>query len=138
VTIPAAWRRLVQQGGRFTVVGLLATGTHVTAALAAHNLLGTSPLWSNFIGFLVAVCVSYFGNWSWTFDRISRHGLAAPRFLAVAVGGFAINHAIVYVMSNRLGLPFVWAMAAVLFVVPAISFWLNRTRVFVARRAVSR
>lgn len=138
MTIPAAWRQLVQQGGKFTVIGLLATGAHVTAALVAHGLLGISPLWSNFVGFLVAVGVSYFGNWAWTFERINRHGLAAPRFLVVALGGFGINHAIVYVMSNRLGLPFVWAMAAVLFVVPAISFWLSRTRVFVAGQPVSR
>lgn len=123
------------EASRFLAVGGGATVVHVAVALAVHGILGVPPLWSNFLAFLVAMTVSYAGNRSWTFNAATRHGFAIPRFLAVSLGAFAINHALVYVIAVRMQSPMWVAMAAVLAVVPALSFWLQKTRVFQPNRA---
>lgn len=130
--LPRAVAETLRQAGRFTLVGLVATAVHIAAALAMHGSFGVSPLWSNFAGFLSAVAVSYLGNWYWTFDHTSRHGFAVPRFIAVALAGFAINHALVFFIADVADRPLWQAMIPVALIVPALSFWLNKTRVFKA------
>lgn len=124
--------RTLRQAGRFTVVGVLATAVNIAVALLVHRAWELSPLWSNFAGFLAAVALSYGGNWFWTFDAGSRHRFAVPRFAAVALLGFAINQAIVFCICTLAGLALWVAMVPVAIVVPAVSFWLNKTRVFLA------
>ncbi|MFO1123112.1 MAG: GtrA family protein [Hyphomicrobiales bacterium] len=130
-------RQTLHQAGRFIVVGLAATAVHIMTALAVNAIVGLSPLWSNVAGFLGAVSVSYLGNWYWTFDAESRHGFALPRFLGVALLGFAVNHAMVFAICDVAGRPLWQAMIPVAVVVPALSFWLNKTRVFLAGRRLA-
>lgn len=123
-------RRTLVQASRFAVVGLLATGVHIATAMLVHTLFAVSPLWSNVCGFLAAFSLSYIGHWRWTFEAEGNHAFAVPRFVMVALAGFAINHAIVFGITVVAALPLWMAMVPVAIVVPALSFWLNKTRVF--------
>ncbi|HEY5597265.1 MAG TPA: GtrA family protein [Kiloniellales bacterium] len=125
---------LFRQIPKFLAVGGGATAVHVAAALAFNGLAGVTPLWANVLAFLVASGVSYLGNWFWTFDAASRHGLAAPRFLALSLTCFAVNQAIVYAVVEWLGRPLWLAMIPVVLVVPAFGFWLSRSWVFLPAR----
>lgn len=127
-TIPS----LTLQAVKFGVVGGGATFVHVLAALTYNGLAGVTPLWANFFAFLTAAVVSYAGNWFWTFNGVSRHLHALPRFALLALTCFALNQSIVYGVVELLGQPLWLAMLPVVAVVPAFGFWLSRSRVFVA------
>jgi putative flippase GtrA len=119
---------------RFGLVGGLVTLLHVAVALSVNGLFGIDPLWANFIAFLVACGVSYALNWLWTFDAVSRHGAALPKFLAVSVSGFILNQSIVFALVTLAGHPMWVAMLPVMVVIPVFSFIMSKTWVFLADR----
>lgn len=117
---------------KFAAVGGGATLVHVLVALSLNGLAQVAPLRANFLAFLVASCVSYAGNWFWTFDGSSRHVFSLPRFAALSLSCFALNQAIVYGVVETLGQPLWLAMVPVVVVVPAFGFWLSKTKVFIS------
>lgn len=117
---------------KFAAVGGGATLVHVLAALTINGLANVAPLRANFLAFIVASCVSYIGNWFWTFEGSSRHVFSLPRFAALSLSCFALNQAIVYGVTERLGQPLWLAMVPVVIVVPAFGFWLSKTKVFIS------
>jgi putative flippase GtrA len=119
---------------RFFAVGGGATLVHVAAALVFNAALGIRPLVANFLAFLVAWGLSYWGNWRWTFRAESAHGRAMPRFFAVSLALFFVNQAIVYVAVERLGWPFWAALSVVVAVVPAAGFAASRLWAFLPSR----
>lgn len=124
---------LLRQLAKFAAVGGGATVVHVLTALAINSLLHVAPLRANFMAFLVASLVSYMGNWIWTFDGNSRHVFSFPRFVALSLSCFAVNQAIVFGTVELLHQPLWLAMVPVVVVVPAIGFWLSKTRVFLPK-----
>jgi putative flippase GtrA len=121
---------LMRQAAKFAAVGGGTTLVHVLAALSFNSLAHVAPLRANFFAFLAASCVSYLGNWFWTFDASSRHAFSLPRFAALSLSCFVLNQAIVYGVVERLGQPLWIAMVPVIAVVPAFGFWLSKTQVF--------
>ena len=124
---------LLRQAMKFIAVGGGATLVHVLAALTLNGLAHAPPLRANFLAFLVASCVSYAGNWFWTFDAASHHAFSLPRFAALSLSCFALNQAIVYGVVVHLGQPLWLAMVPVVAIVPAFGFWLSKTQVFLPK-----
>jgi putative flippase GtrA len=123
---------LFRQAMKFATVGGGATLVHVLAALTINGFANVAPLRANFLAFIVASCVSYVGNWFWTFEGSSRHIVSLPRFAALSLSCFALNQAIVYGVTERLGQPLWLAMVPVVIVVPTFGFWLSKTKVFIS------
>lgn len=121
-----------RQLGKFATVGIAATGLHLLAAITLHYIFHMGALGANFLAFLVASGFSYFGNWSWTFNRSGRLVATLPRFLVVNVFCFAINQGIVFILVEQFDLPLFMALLPVVAVVPVMGFWLNKTHVFVS------
>ena len=126
-------RALVHQAARYVTVGGLATATHVALAIALNSLLAWPALAANTVAFAAAFTVSYFGNWRWTFASAGGHAHLVPRFLLVTLLGFALNQTSVYSLHGVLQLPFWMALVPAVAVIPVLTFWLNRTRVFLER-----
>jgi putative flippase GtrA len=124
---------LLRQAMKFVTVGGGATLVHVLAALTLNSLAHMAPLRANFLAFLVASCVSYLGNWFWTFDASSRHAFSLPRFAALSLSCFALNQAMVFGGVEQLGQPLWLAMVPVVAIVPAFGFWLSKTQVFLPK-----
>ncbi|HUQ35353.1 MAG TPA: GtrA family protein [Aestuariivirga sp.] len=124
---------LLRQAVKFISVGGGATLVHVLAALTLNGLMHVAPLRANFLAFLVASCVSYLGNWFWTFDGSSSHVFSLPRFAALSLTCFAMNQAIVFGVVERLGQPLWLALVPVVAIVPAFGFWLSKTQVFLPK-----
>ena len=124
---------LLRQAVKFATIGGGATLVHVLAALTLNSLAHVAPLRANFLAFLVASCVSYLGNWFWTFDASSHHAFSLPRFAALSLSCFAVNQAIVYGVVEQLGQPLWLAMVPVVVIVPAFGFWLSKTQVFLPK-----
>jgi putative flippase GtrA len=88
-----------------------------------------SPLEANFAGYALAVMVSFIGNARLTFNE----GLGVGpfmRFLIVSLGGLALSQGLVYLLAQRLGLPFGIALLAITMAVPAYTFAMARVWVF--------
>lgn len=124
-------RTTVHEILRFGVVGLAASITHVMVALLLIERAGVPLLWANGLAFSVAVFVSYFGNHAWTFRRTAHHSRHFPRFLAIALGGLALNQAIVFFAVEIAGIPYLYAILIVVIVVPGLSFVLSKCWAFI-------
>lgn len=123
---------LHRQISRFAIVGMAATAVHIAMALCLNGLAAIPPLRANVLAFLMAWVISYLGNRGWTFAATTRHGVAMPRFLAVSLAGFAVNQALVFIITDLAGQPLWMAMIPVAVIVPAVSFLLSRLWVFAA------
>jgi len=117
---------------RFGGVGLLATATHVLAALAAQATLPVTGQQANLAGFAAGVAVSYTGHARVTFGMPIGSPPQMLRFGLIAFLGLAASSLIVHA-AMRLDLPFAVAMAAVAVVVPSLSYLAMRFWVFLER-----
>lgn len=122
---------ILKQITKFASVGVLATGIHVVLALLLNSALGVAPLTANFLAFLCASIFSYFGNWLWTFEKMGTLAKSLPRFAFLNLACFAVNQAIVYSIVVIMKLPLAVAMVPVIVFIPAFSFWLSKSRVFI-------
>ena len=96
---------------------------------------GLPPLAANVAAFGVAVVVSFFGHFCWTF-RSEPAGAAAAlhrrmraafaRFAVVALLGLALNSAAVVLTVDLLALPYPFAILLMVSVVPLAVFALSR------------
>jgi putative flippase GtrA len=127
-------RRLATQFLRFATVGGGATLIHLGTALALNGFFGLSPLRANFGGFIAGIAFSYWGHFVWTFDSVSAHRGALPRFVILQFTLFALNQAIVYVATELWGWPFWAALVPVVMIVPLGGFLAGRFWAFLPRQ----
>jgi putative flippase GtrA len=125
----------VLQLGRFGVVGALATLTHALTFAAAIETVHARPLLANFLGFALALCVSFVGHFHWTF-RAETGGRGPDvasmflRFALVALAGLLLNSLIVLVVVEQLGFDYRIAMLLMMTAVPLLLFWLCKRFAF--------
>lgn len=104
----------------FIGVGALAALVHYLVALGAHAW-GISPANSNWLGFLLAFPVSYWGHRTWSFKHSqSAHISAFSKFFLVALFGFFGNQALLWLGLHYTPLPF-WLLLGLVMVVVALS-----------------
>ena len=115
---------------RFGVVGITATATHVGVATGLIEAVGWHPVTGNAGAFLSAVLVSYLANYYWTFGSANSHVRAVPRFAVIGVSGFLLNAGLMYGVVSVLQLDYRAGLAAVVTIVPALSFIASRRWAF--------
>jgi putative flippase GtrA len=117
---------------RFGAVGLFAGAIHYWVVIALVELTALSPLQANFGGFAAAFWGSYLGHRYWTFadHRLDRASSSFFRFLATALLGFAINHALFYLLLQHTRLPYFISLAIVVAVVAVLTYFLSRLWAF--------
>lgn len=111
---------------RFAVVGAVAAATHWGVAVVASRAAGLGPWLANSAGFAAAVLFSYAGHYWWTFGASRRHREALPRFVLVALTGFASNQALLWLALRFTPLPFEVALLLVLLAVACGTWVLSR------------
>ena len=117
------------QVGRFALVGVLATATHLAVGSGAIGA-GVPPLTANPLAFVVAFAVSYAGHYGWTFADVAvpaRRSL--PRFRAVALAGLALNEAVLAALL-MLGVLPMGAFVAAVALAAGSTYVLSRTWAF--------
>lgn len=118
-------RQLALQVLRFGTVGLWATAVYTLVAALAHAA-GAPPSLANVLGYAIATAVSFLGHFYWTFGKSTGHRRALPRFLVVSGCGFLLSAAIMHLVTTTLAAPFWAGLAAIIAVVPAVSWALGR------------
>lgn len=125
-------RDLRTQIMRFGLVGITATATHIGTVLLLVERGGREPLTANFIAFALAVLVSFWGHYHWTFKTSTPYRSAFPRFFAIAVLGLGLNQTIMFSAVTILTLDYRLGLTAVIMLVPALSFIANKLWTFQA------
>lgn len=115
---------LIRQSLRFGLSGLFVTGLHVVIAAGCINHLGFRPEIANGIAYVIATITSYTINTMWSFKSVPVIGNLL-RFLAVAIGGLLLTMLITGII-DRLGFSYWLGIAAVVAVVPPLTFLLHR------------
>lgn len=110
----------------FGLVGLLASAVHflLAAALLRAGLAGLFG--ANLAGFALAFAVSYAGHYRFSFAASAPHRRAAPRFLATALAGLALNNATLALLVLATGSQSIWLIAAAITVAALGVYLLGR------------
>jgi putative flippase GtrA len=117
---------LLRQFVTFTGVGLIAAVAHFAVLIALVEAGGVAPVIATLWGFLAGAAVSYLLNRRYTFRSDRPHRAAAPRFLAVSMGGFLLNGLIMWVLNENWGVQYVFAQVITTSIVLFWTFSANR------------
>lgn len=113
----------------FGAVGILATLTHYFSAIFAVELLAWDVMIANVFAYCVAVGVSFFGHSMLTFrTTMSRERFI--KFAAVSLSALAVSQALLWLLTYVGVFGHRVNMLAVVFVVPAYSYILNKFWVY--------
>jgi putative flippase GtrA len=116
---------------RFAIVGVVATAVHMAVALVLHNLAGLAPLPANVLAFATAVLFSFVGHSYWTFrDHGAELKYSAARFFIVAISGFLLNNAILWVLVEKTALGGSTSIIFAALVVPPMTYLLSKLWAF--------
>jgi putative flippase GtrA len=129
---PVAWPELGVQGGRFAIVGIAATLTHVLVVIVLMDGFGFRVASiANAIGVLAGSAVSYCGNYFWTFRSGGPHFRRLVRFIVTYGAVFTFNGLIMLAVADMAGVPYLIPLAFIVVATPILTFLLNRFWVFV-------
>lgn len=117
----SCWRELVI-ATRFGLVGISATSIHIVIVWLVMTLAGLNPILANTIAFTCAFCISFMGNYIWTFRSPGSPRRAMFRFFIISAIAFFLNTSILVVLVQ--GGWFSHAVSAIISasLVPIISF----------------
>jgi putative flippase GtrA len=108
---------------RFSIIGALATLVHWSVVVFLYNTFSISPLIANFLGYLVAVIVSFYGHLTWVFlasDSIK----ARVKYVSISLSALALQQLLIYISIDRILLRFEILMILILGITAIYSFLL--------------
>ena len=118
---------------RFGMVGGFVTLLGGAVYYFPATFLGVPPLLANLLGYLVAMAFGYVLHSQFSFrGHGSRDNVAkrSGRFFIVSLVSLGLNSFFVWILTGPLGGPTWWPLVPMLFVSPAVTFYLNRQWVF--------
>jgi putative flippase GtrA len=98
-------RREITQFFRFAVVGAATAGLYL-GLIWIGMAAGLSAVLASIPAFLIAVGFNYVAHKRWTFSNDQTHTHTGPRYIAMIVGGLAINSLILYLGTELTDLGF--------------------------------
>jgi putative flippase GtrA len=118
---------LKKQLMRFGLIGLTALSVHLLSVMLLVRTWEIPPLGANVLGFLLALQVSYWGHYKWTFtaDHVS-HKRAGLRFFIIALSNFGINEIMYAGLLHTTHLPYDFALLMILIFMAVSTFILSK------------
>ncbi|MBS0350400.1 MAG: GtrA family protein [Proteobacteria bacterium] len=132
------YKKQVKELFRFGIVGITATLVNTLTFLALVKLFHVYPLLANFIGFVFASFVSYFGNFLWTFQNKKHSTKKIAKFLLVSFMGLGMNSLIVWFFMHYLHLSAYVTILPMITLTPTIIFLLNKFWIFKETKPIKR
>jgi putative flippase GtrA len=108
---------------RFSIIGALATLVHWSVVVFLYNTFSISPLIANFLGYIVAVIVSFYGHRTWVFlasDSIETR----TKYVFISLSALALQQLLIYISIDRILLRFEILMILILGITAIYSFLL--------------
>lgn len=116
---------------RYGAAGVVGTLAHYMMLLGAVELFGLSVLSATSMGFFLGAIVNHELNRRFVFDaRGKSYGHTAMKFSIIAVVGFCINLAAMFVLNSLLALQYFVAQVFATGLVFLITFLLNKSWTF--------
>ncbi len=122
--------QLIKQFFFFGVIGGLATLVNAAIFIVLVDILHFEPLLGNFLAFLLAVMVSYFGHSWWTFKHKQHSKEKVLKFLLVALIGLGINSTFIWFLMHLLHQSAYIAALPMILITPLATFFINKFWVF--------
>lgn len=111
---------------RFGLVGLLSTAVHIAIVWLLLKLTSVGPMLANMFAFLTTFCISFTGNYLWTFRTPGRPRRAIFRFFVIAVSAFLVNTLVLAFLVHKGWFSPVVSVVLSAALVPVISFFASR------------
>lgn len=115
---------------RYIITGLLGTGIHLSVLFFVVEVLKADVVFGATLGFFSALVTSYVLNYRWTFKAGICHKQAFLRYVFLCISGLGVNVFLVTFIVCWLGWWYMAAQLSVIFVVPLINFFINRSWTF--------
>ena len=115
----------LRQAGRFGLVGIAATLTHLGVAQIVFRMSG-EPLLANGVGFAVAFFVGLLGHYHFTFPGQKSPLRAFCRYGVIAVIGFLANNVVLIGLVAWGWVGEAFALSVAILVVPAGTYLASR------------
>lgn len=115
---------------RYAMVGLTATAIHLGLALILRKGCHFPEVLASFMGFSVALCVSYLGHGLWSFKLPELNHRHLAKFLTVALASWAFSSLILVLLNDLHGLNDVSRLVISVGVMPLFSFLINKCWTF--------
>ena len=117
---------IIQQFLRFAGVGVIGTTGHYAVLIILVELFDYNPVFGSFLGFLTGALINYFLNRRYTFASNSRHAVALPKFILVAVVGMIINIMVMSALVETFDLQYLLAQVVATALVLIWNFSVNK------------
>ena len=118
--------REIITAARFGLVGLLSTAVHIAIVWLLLTLASVGPIFANTLAFLTAFCISFAGNYLWTFRSPGSPRRAIFRFFVIAVSAFIVNTLFLAFLVHKGWFSPVLSAVLSASLVPVISFFASR------------
>ena len=94
---------------KFAGVGVIGTAAHYATLFVLVDVASLDAVAASSAGFLVGGIINYLLNYKFTFRSQQSHTSTAPRFFAIALGGFFLNGVAMSLLVNKIGLYYLLA-----------------------------
>jgi putative flippase GtrA len=101
--------RLANRFAKFAGVGAIGTAGHYVTLFVLVDMAGRDAVIASSAGFLVGAIINYVLNYRFTFESRQSHSSTAPKFFAIALGGFFLNGAAMSLFVNKFDLYYLFA-----------------------------
>ena len=117
---------------KFAIVGGITTATHAVLFIFIIETNIAKALQANFIAFSIVFLISFLGQYHWTFRNSSDTHWAKKmaKFMIVALIGLGLNTSAVYIIVDKLLLPYLYAVLFMTTAVPVTTFVINKKWAF--------
>lgn len=85
----------------FSAVGAVGTTAHYSVLILLHEFLAVSAVLASAVGFVIGGLVNYLLNYHVTFQSDASHGAAMLKFFLIAMVGFLLNIAAMWLMLQQ-------------------------------------
>ena len=110
----------------FTIVGLVASGSHFVFAAFLHTFFDVPLISANICGFSLSFMISYIGHHRFSFRSTRSHKTAIPMYAVTALSGFSANSLTVYAQIHYFGEEHLWFIPVGISVGAAVVFFASR------------
>lgn len=118
--------REIITAARFGLVGLISTVVHIAIVFLLLTFASVGPILANTLAFLTAFCISFTGNYLWTFRSPGSPRRAIFRFFVIAVSAFIVNTLVLAFLVHKGWFSPVESAVLSASIVPVISFFASR------------
>jgi putative flippase GtrA len=115
---------------RYSFVGAVGTAAHYALLVVLVQAGLAGPVLASTVGAVAGAIVNYLLNRSYTFASRRRHRESAPRFMAIAAAGTAINAALLATLVDGAGIHYLAAQVVATLAVLGFTYVANRAWTF--------